>query len=87
MPNPLHPTCPLEDGVLADRLGLTTREFQRYRSQGLVTVSITEAEGERTVKVSCQIGNRIWEGLVQCGRIVFEEVRFLRGVRSRSSAR
>jgi hypothetical protein len=71
------------DEVLADRLGLTTREFQRYRTQNLVTVSSTAAVGDSEgLMVTCQLGNRVWEGHVVNGCITFEEVRFLRGKRA-----
>lgn len=78
-----NPKSLLSDEVLADRLGLTTREFQRYRKQNLVTVSSTpgtvESEG---LIVTCRLGNRVWEGHVADGCITFEEVRFLRGKRA-----
>ncbi|WP_246706283.1 hypothetical protein [Rhizobium leguminosarum] len=75
-----NPNSLLSDEVLAERLGLTTREFQRYLTQKLFTVSSTAAVGEGArLMVTCQLGNRIWEGLVENGSIIFEEVRFLRG--------
>ncbi|WP_245435119.1 hypothetical protein [Rhizobium anhuiense] len=77
-------TAPVSDDILADRLGLSTREFQRYRKQGLVVVAVHE-QGSDAIKVTCQLGNRIWEGVVVFGSIAFEEVRFVRGVRSRKS--
>ncbi|PDS54965.1 hypothetical protein CO663_32295 [Rhizobium anhuiense] len=78
-----NPKSLLSDEVLADRLGLTTREFQRYRKQNLVTVSSIVAVGESGgLMVICQFGNRVWEGLVVNGCIAFEEVRFLRGKRA-----
>lgn len=67
------------DEVLADCLGLTTKEFQRYRAQKLVTVSSTAVGESTATKVTCQLGNRVWEGVVENGCIAFEEVRFLRG--------
>jgi hypothetical protein len=78
-------TAPLSDDVLADRLGLTIREFQRYRTQGLVSVAVHEEDADR-IKVTCQLGNRIWEGIVVSSSIVFEEVRFVRGARFRNSS-
>ncbi|WP_246706273.1 hypothetical protein [Rhizobium leguminosarum] len=82
VPNPKYLPS---DEVLADRLGLTTREFQRYRKQNLVTVSSTAAVGENDgLMVTCQLGNRVWEGLIVNGCIIFEEVRFLRGKRATS---
>ena len=78
-------TAPLSDDILADRLGLTTREFQRYRRQGLVAVAVYEQDVDR-LKVTCQLGNRIWEGIVVSSAIVFEEVRLVRGARCRNSS-
>ncbi|QWW71511.1 hypothetical protein [Rhizobium sp. WYJ-E13] len=77
------PPAPLSDDILALRLGLTTREFQRYRGQGLIVVTVTE-EDENTAKVTCQLGNRIWEGFVANGEIIVEGVRFTRGMRSKT---
>ncbi|AHF88197.1 hypothetical protein RLEG3_03645 (plasmid) [Rhizobium leguminosarum bv. trifolii WSM1689] len=78
-----NPKTLLSDKVLADRLGLTTREFQRYCKQNLITVSSTAAVGEcEGLMVTCQLGNRVWEGHVVNGCITFEEVRFLRGKRA-----
>lgn len=78
-----YPLYSLSDEVLADRLGLTTREFQRYRKQKLVTVSSTATVGQSEgVMVTCQLGNRVWEGHVVNGCITFEEVKFLRGKRA-----
>lgn len=74
---------PLTDNMLADRLGLTVREFQRYYRQGLITVTVQSDDG--AVTVVCRLGNRVWEGVIIDEAISFEQVRFLRGVRSRSS--
>ncbi|MGO4352824.1 hypothetical protein AB4Z25_12990 [Rhizobium sp. RAF36] len=72
------------DEVLADRLGLSTKEFQRYRMQNLVSVSTTAATGNDGILVTCQLGNRIWEGVVVNGSVTTEEVRFIRGKRAGS---
>ncbi|MBY5454140.1 hypothetical protein HFO91_31700 [Rhizobium leguminosarum] len=77
----------LSDDELADRLGLTTREFQRHCKQKLITLASTAAIGEREgIMITCQLGNRVWEGHVVNGCITFEEVRFLRGKRATSSS-
>lgn len=72
----------LADEVLADRLGLKIREFQRYRAQGLISVEVREGEG--CLHVTCRFGNRIWEGVIEAGAITFEQVRYLRGLRARA---
>ena len=69
---------PLSDGILADRLGLTLREFQRYRNQGLIAVSV-DVMREGAFQITCQLGNRIWEGMVEEGTVTSEQVRFMRG--------
>lgn len=70
------------DEMLADRLGLTTKEFHRYRAQKLVTVSTTALGESTATKVTCQLGNRVWEGIVENECITFEEIWFLRGKRA-----
>lgn len=85
MSDPINPRCLPTDEVLADRLGLSTKEFQRYRLQNLVSISTTTATGSDGFLVTCQLGNRIWEGVVVNGSITSEEVRFLRGKRAGSS--
>ncbi|MBB3166148.1 hypothetical protein GFL54_31240 [Rhizobium laguerreae] len=78
-----YPKSVLSDEVLADRLGLTTREFRRYCKQNLIRLSSAAAVGESEgLMVTCQFGNRVWEGHVVNGCITFEEVRFLRGKRA-----
>lgn len=78
-----NPKSLLSDEVLADRLGLTTREFQRYCKQNLIRLSSAAAVGESEgFMLTCQLGNRVWEGHVVTGCITFEEVRFLRGKRA-----
>ena len=74
--------APLADEVLADRLGLTAGEFRRYRAQGLISVVLAN-DDTAGIRVACRLGNRIWEGLVQDNTVIFEEVRYLRGPRSR----
>lgn len=71
--------------MLADRMGLSTKEFQRYRLQNLVSVTTTSATGSDGLLVTCQLGNRIWEGVVVNGSVTSEEVRFLRGKRAGGS--
>jgi hypothetical protein len=82
--DPTNPRCLPTDKVLAERLGLSTKEFQRYRLQNLVSVSTTSAAGSDGIVVTCQLGNRIWEGVVANGSIISEEVRFVRGKRAGS---
>ncbi len=77
--------CLPSDEVLADRLGLSTKEFQRYRLQNLVSVSTTSATANDGLLVTCQLGNRVWEGVVVNGSVTSERVRFLRGKRAGSS--
>jgi hypothetical protein len=74
------------DELLADRLGLTPAEFKRYRTLELVTVSIAPQRDGDAFKITCQLGNRVWEGLVENGRIAFEQVRYLRGKLSKPRA-
>lgn len=85
MPDPTWTPHLVTNEVLADRLGLTVREFQRYYKQGLITVTVESDSVPMTVV--CQIGNRFWEAAVADGAIVFEQVRFLRGVRARNNPR
>ncbi|WP_244490401.1 hypothetical protein [Rhizobium sp. Root708] len=85
MSDPINPQRLPIDEVLADRLGLSTKEFQRYRVQNLVSVSTTSATGSDGIIVTCQLGNRIWEGVVVNGCITSEEVRFIRGKRAGGS--
>jgi hypothetical protein len=82
--DPIKPRHLPSDEILADRLGLSTREFQRYRLQNLVSVSTADAVRSDGFLVTCQLGNRIWEGVILNGRIASEEVRFLRGKRASS---
>lgn len=84
MSDPINPRRLPADEVLADRLGLSTKEFQRYRMQNLVSVSTTAAAGSDGILVTCQLGNRIWEGVVVNGSVTSEEVRFIRGKRAGS---
>ncbi|MFP3547328.1 hypothetical protein SB748_28360 [Rhizobium sp. SIMBA_035] len=84
MSDPTNPQRLPTDEVLADRLGLSTKEFQRYRLQNLVSVSTTSAAGSDGIVVTCQLGNRIWEGVVVNGSVTSEEVRFIRGKRAGS---
>ncbi|QFY64045.1 hypothetical protein FZ934_20755 (plasmid) [Rhizobium grahamii] len=74
----------LPDAVLAEKLGLSMREFQRYRAQGLVSVSIEDNQGSS--RVTCGLGNRVWEGTVERGVLIAEEVRYLRGVKAQSGS-
>lgn len=85
MSDPINPRRLPTDEILADRLGLSTKEFQRYRLQNLLSVSTTAAAGSDGFLVTCQLGNRIWEGVVVNGSVTSEEVRFLRGKRAGSS--
>lgn len=85
MSDPTNPRRLPTDEVLADRLGLSRKEFQRYRLQNLVSVSTTSATGSDGSLVTCQLGNRIWEGVVVNGSVTSEQVRFLRGKRAGSS--
>jgi hypothetical protein len=73
------------DEVLADRMGLSAKEFQRYRKQNLISVTTKIPAGCDGFLVTCQLGNRIWEGVVVDGSIASEETRFLRGKRAISS--
>ena len=70
MTDPTMKPHPVTDDLLADRLGLTVREFQRYRRQGLITLDIKSDAG-----------------VVANGVIACEQVRVLRGIRSRSTHR
>ena len=85
MPDRTKTPHPVTNEVLADRLGLTVREFQRYYKQGLISVTVDS--DAVPVTIVCQIGNRFWEAAVADGAIVFEQVRFLRGVRARNNLR
>ncbi|MBB3564278.1 hypothetical protein FHX06_005642 [Rhizobium sp. BK512] len=82
--DPIIPRHLPSDEILADRLGLSTKEFQRYRLQNLVSVSTADAVGSDGLLVTCQLGNRIWEGVILNGSVTSEEVRFLRGKRASS---
>ncbi len=85
MSDALNPLSLPTDEVLADRLGLSTKEFQRYRLQNLISVSTTSATGSDGLLVTCQLGNRVWEGVVVDGSVTSEQVRFIRGKRASSS--
>ena len=85
MSDPANPRRLPTDEMLADRMGLSTKEFQRYRLQNLVSVTTTSATGSDGLLVTCQLGNRIWEGVVVNGSVTSEEVRFLRGKRAGGS--
>ncbi len=85
MSNQINPRCLPSDQVLADRLGLSIKEFQRYRLQNLISVSTTSATASDGLLVTCQLGNRVWEGVVVNGSVTSERVRFLRGKRAGSS--
>ena len=75
----------LRDTVMAEKLGLSVREFQRYRAQGLVSVNIEEIYGSS--RVTCGLGNRVWKGIVESGVITSEEIRYLRGRKAQSRLR
>jgi len=80
--DPIKPRHLPNDEILADRLGLSTKEFKRYRLQNLVSVSTADAVGSDGFVVTCQLGNRVWEGVILDGTVISEEVRFLRGKRA-----
>ncbi|PDS54968.1 hypothetical protein CO663_32315 [Rhizobium anhuiense] len=75
---------PLSDEFVADRLGLSVKEFLRYRGMGLVVVAAEVGTdwdaGE--ARVSCQMGNRLWQARLRDGAVTHEETIFLRGKRS-----
>lgn len=79
----------LEIDDIADRFGLTAKDFNRYRDLGLILV-VAEAGSdghEGLTRLTCQFGNRVWEALVGGDkRIVHEEIRYLRGKLSRASS-
>ena len=79
----------LEVNDIADRFGLTAKDFKRYRNLGLMLVVVETGsnEHEGLTRLTCQFGNRVWQALVGGDkRIVHEEIRYLRGKLSRASS-
>ena len=73
---------------IADRLGLTVKDFERYRQLGLilVVVEIGSDEHDGLTRLTCQLGNRVWQAVLGCdAQITHEEIRFLRGKQARRS--
>lgn len=77
----------LEIDDIADRFGLTAKEFKRYRKLDLILVvaETGSSEHEGLTRLTCQFGNRVWQA-VSGGdeRILHEEIRYLRGKLSRA---
>lgn len=67
---------------IADRLGLTGDDFERYRNLGLISVTVECAcwEHRDLNRVQCRLGNRVWEAMIDSeGTVVFEATTYLRG--------
>ncbi|PKA39981.1 hypothetical protein CWR43_29940 [Rhizobium sullae] len=67
---------------IADRLGLTPKDFERYRQLRLILVLVETGSGEHEglTRLTCQLGNRVWEAVLGSDQqITHEETRFLRG--------
>lgn len=72
----------VQPGYVADQLGLTGDDFERYRNLGLISVAVEHACGEHRDlnRVQCRLGNRVWEAMVDSeGTVVFEATTYLRG--------
>lgn len=72
----------LEIEDIADRFGLTARDFKKYWHLDLISVGVEigSNECEGLTRLTCQLGNRVWQAVVGGDkRIVHEEIRFLRG--------
>ncbi len=90
-----HPefSSPSDDLILkmdyiADRLGLSAAEFERYRNLGSIVVSVDGGLGEQAEMsyLKCHFGNRVWEALIDDkGSVVHEATTFLRGKLARQS--
>ncbi|MFA7413917.1 MAG: DUF6522 family protein [Rhizobium sp.] len=72
----------LDPVELAERFGLTPKDFRRQQEQGLVksTVEVGEGEDAGTRRLSLRIGNRIWRAILDGDdRVVREEMNIARG--------
>lgn len=76
----------VQPAYVADQLGLTGDDFERYRNLGMITVTVEYACGEQRDlnRVQCRLGNRVWEAMVSSdGTVVFEATTYLRGKRAK----
>lgn len=72
----------LDPVELAERFGLTPKDFRRQQEQGLVksTVEVGGGEDAGTRRLSLRIGNRIWRAILDGDdRVVREEMNIARG--------
>lgn len=73
---------------IADQLGLSVADFERYRHLGLIVASVDRGfrEQEGLSHVKCRLGNRVWEAVVDGeGTVIYEATRYLRGKLARLS--
>jgi hypothetical protein len=73
---------------IADQLGLSVTDFERYRHLGLIVASTECGSGKQMgmSHVKCRFGNRVWEAVVDNeGTVVYEAMRYLRGKLARLS--
>ena len=72
----------LEINEIADRFGLTAKDFNRYRNLGLILVTVEAGSNEHDgiTRLTCQFGNRVWQAVVGGDkRVVHEEIRYCGG--------
>ena len=72
----------IEPSYIADQLGLSAGDFERYRNLGLINVTVECGCGEHQDlnRVQCRLGNRVWEAMVDSdGAVAFEATTYLRG--------
>lgn len=78
----------LNPDYIADQLGLSAAEFERYRNLGMIVVSVDAGSGEQAdmSHLKCRFGNRVWEALIDDkGSVVHQATIFLRGKMARQS--
>lgn len=80
----------IEPAYIADQLGLSADDFERYRNLGLINVTVECGCGEQQDlnRVKCCLGNRVWEAMVDSeGAVAFEATTYLRGKLAKLSRR